>query len=905
MRKNPLKSFIIPLIVGVAFFVIQAFMLISYLGVFSVIEDVSLNFRKTDQEGAHLLKGQKISATFRAADNNLGILLIPLVRFGDGVDKLVFRIKKDGEKGWYHGSEFFTGHVEKNKHFPLGFPPIVESKNNMYVFEIQSLNGKYDNGVGIIKNEPARLTYRYSQDSGSIVSFITKKLIYVLKNINYLQIIAVFPIVHLIVLLMKRIKPVFVNRRRVLLKSKNYYRKRYEWFGKSSVSNFRSLEKKTTYFIKQTNKTFVSTGIYVFLFNSDWKRKLIIGSLIFLLAFTYRFSSSLVYLDKMFYATLGGGGDYDQFIRAATCSLGLCSRIIHQNLIIESLILGMFYNIFGFIGGLKAYLYLMLTVSSIVATLPYILFSRKTWLSIGGIIGSLFLATSDFLTEVALNFPPDNGSTFIFSMFFIVYLLTMHFGTIRWLVAFGLMGLFDGMFKAMFLINDVVVLALFTPVFFYEKTKKNALTLGRQLGVILKRRNIRMLLLALLPLLIFLILYSAWEYFVKIKFTAPYFLRLLIQTGGSNFRFETLFFNRGTGEAEQDLIFQLFYLLISGLVVIKRIINVSDLHAIFLAPIFLGLLFFSFINSKAKMKLFPLKLGTILALSFANIVLLVSIRNNYLGIHEIFPGEYIYANWTLETYIGIFLLASIIFLSILNFRYQVFKLALPILPYIIMIIILAKNAPWERLLSHIVVWSIILFSFLISWILANIALSSNQKIKKIIGLTILILFISFYSFPKTQEMIARLNSGLKNMRTESEHLRWVNSSLPGNAIILGGGKSDLITLGENISKPIVYNTLLSGAVLIKPNKIPGISPDDFTLIDELKNKDNFKKNKYIILEGDIDLWQSRVSGVGDGVFTTDPEITTALRGKDYSIKVFKSNLVLSKSIYELTLKEEE
>ncbi len=488
MRKNPLKIFIVPLIIAAAFFVIQAFMLVNYLGFLSTVEDVSLNFKKTNQESIHLLKGQKISATFKTKGNNLGILFLPLVKFGNGVDKLAFRIKKDGEKDWYHESEFFGGHIEKNKHFPLGFPPIVDSKNNVYVFEIQSLNGEYDNGIGIIKDKPARLMYRYSQDSGGIVSFIAKKLSYVLKNINYLQIIAVFVISYLIIMFMKRIK--FVSIRKALFKNKNYYRERYKLFGNSLKSNYRFLERKTMNFIKQTYKIFISSGIYLFLFNNNWKRRMIIGLLIFLLAFSYRFSSSLVNLDKMFYATLGGGGDYDQFIRAATCSLDLCSRIIHQNLLIESLILGTFYEIWGFIGGIMAYHYVMLTVSSIVATLPYVLFSRKAWFSIGGIIGSLFLATSDFLTEVALNFPPDNGSTFIFSMFFIVYLLTMHFGTVRWLLAFGVMGLFDGMFKAIFLINDLVVLALFSSLFFYKKTKKVSLLVGKQLNLILQQKYI-------------------------------------------------------------------------------------------------------------------------------------------------------------------------------------------------------------------------------------------------------------------------------------------------------------------------------------------------------------------------------------------------------------------------------
>jgi hypothetical protein len=137
------------------------------------------------------------------------------------------------------------------------------------------------------------------------------------------------------------------------------------------------------------------------------------------------------------------------------------------------------------------------------------------------------------------------------------------------------------------------------------------------------------------------------------------------------------------------------------------------------------------------------------------------------------------------------------------------------------------------------------------------------------------------------------------------YLKWVEEKLPTNAIILAGGKSDLVALGENVKKPIIYSTLWSTALLIKPNEIPGISPTDFTLISELQNKDNFKKNKYIILEDDIHVWRGRLAGIGDGVFTTDPKITTALHAGDYVITLYKSNSALNKNLYELKFNETE
>ena len=211
------------------------------------------------------------------------------------------------------------------------------------------------------------------------------------------------------------------------------------------------------------------------------------------------------------------------------------------------------------------------------------------------------------------------------------------------------------------------------------------------------------------------------------------------------------------------------------------------------------------------------------------------------------------------------------------------------------------------------------------WILSNA--NKNSPLKKLwIGPAILILFVYFYTVPKISTMVDKLAEGYNNNRNEVKYLKWVNLELPENAIILAGGKSDLVAVGENIERPIIYSSLWSSALLIKQGEIPrikaedftildkhnlnrteipGITPSDFSIIRELKNKENFAKNRYLILEDDIYIWRNRMSGVGDAVFTTDLKTTFALHGKDYSVKVYKSNPILKRSIYELKLREFE
>ena len=898
MNKKLLRTLLIPIIVSTVFFVAQAFFLIKDFGFLSVIDENRVSFQSSKTSETPLLKGEKITGKFKASENNLGVILLKFIKFGKGLDTLVFRLKEEGSQEWYYENKYYGELFNNNQYYPFGFPSISSSKNRSYIVEVESTSGKAQNGVAVSENKPqAALVYNYAiseiKNPISLSSFAFKKLTYVLRNTNYPILLGIFILSSIPALLAKRII-------KLLYKVKKNPRK----FARGIIVsiNARSSAGRTKGKGFKLNKV----KIYQYLLNTNIKKRIAIGLFIFLFALLYRYSESLVNRDILFYTTLGGGGDYDQFIRAATCSLNVCSQIIHQNLLIESLILGSFYRLFGFIGGLNAYVYLMLIVSSIVATLPYLLLSRKTWFSIGGIIGSLFLTTPDFLTQVALNFPPDNGSLFTFSMFFIVYLLTMHLGTIRWLVFFGFVGFFDGMFKALFLINDLVAFALFSPIFFYEKVKQT----GKS---VLRKENIKILFLSLIPLIVFLIPYLAWEYYVYAKWEAPYFLRLLIEKGGSNFRSETLLYDRSSGKAEQDLVLQLFYLLISALIMVKRVVSLSNLQIIFLAPIFFGLLFFSFIKSppkagwpltkKFKIKLSLVKLVAIFLISLVNIALLVSVKNNYLGVHQVFPGEYIYANWTLKTYVSIFLFVEIIFLFILNFKYQAIKYALPIIPYVIMIIILTKNAPWERLLAHVIVWSIILLSFLIDWILSSA--KENYVLKRLwIGPILLALFVAFYTIPKTSGMIGKLYEGYNHSRNEVAYLMWVKTQLPDNAIILAGGKSGLIAVGENIKKPMVYNSLWTTSLLIHPDRIPSILPQDFTLIDELMNKDNFNKKRYFVLESDVDLWRGRVQGVGDNVFTTDPKSNVALHAQDFSINVYKTNQELNKNIYELKPKDE-
>lgn len=926
MKFRFFKLFVVPLLLVIGYLSLLSFphffsKINRYdsLGLLSVVEEKTLNFEKTlspqrkaDKFDNHLLKGEIISGKIKSTENNFGILLFRFAKLSNIVsDKVVFRIKRGGENKWYYENNYKANQFQPDEYFTFGFPPISESKNKSYVFELESTSGTYKNGIGISMEEPqTALVYKYAKNdlknANTLSSFVYKKFVYVARNVNFLQnwqllLVFILPLVLVLAMEKKRFK--FSDIFKVLPYVRKNRGRILKVIVKKVKSQYFSFERKITKFSKRESLRFSKTEFYLKVLNTTVKKRLAIGLFIFLFAFTYRFSASLLGQPSvsLFYDSLGGQSDYDHLIRAATCALNFCSAILGQNMPFQAPILGIHYKIFGFTEGLKAYVYVMIILSSVVATFPYFLLSRKNWFSMGGIIGGFFLATSDFLTKIALSFPPDNGSLFFFSVFFIVYLLTLNYGTLRWLLFFGFMGFFDGMFKALFLISDSVALALFAPIFFYEKTIRKSVPAHikslnearKQVKSLFKKKNLKILFLSVVPLIVFLILYVAWEYLMHIKFAAPYFLRGLIESGGSAFVSYT---SLSDSSFTESILSQLFYLSGSGVLMLKRIIEFSQLEIFFLAPIFIGLFFFTFRKVKIITKKFTFMSIPLILI----IVLLILIKNNYFNVHEVL-GDYIYA-WTDNIYINISLFMGIIYLSILKFKYSAIKLALPIIPYVVMLIILTPHSPFARLSTHVIVWSVILLSFLINHILMSIN-KDSKSIKIIMTSTVLILFVSLYVLPKTISIATNLSSGLAHKTSQATYLKWAGANLPSNAVILAGGKSDLVDVAKHLKRPIIYSSLWSAAVVVRPNEIPGVWSEGFRIIAELQNKDNFKKNTYIILEDDVHVWRARLSGTGDGIFTTDLQNSTSLHANDFTLNIYKFNPTLKKAIYKLNIRD--
>lgn len=125
----------------------------------TVIVQVNKFSNKTDIE---LIKGTSITEEFRAKYDNLGIvsgLFSTYNKIND--DYLQFSIKEKGKIDWYYSNKYKVDQFQNLKYFPFGFPEIKNSAGKIYQIQIESLGGKENNSVGIIRDDKPFLS-KYS-----------------------------------------------------------------------------------------------------------------------------------------------------------------------------------------------------------------------------------------------------------------------------------------------------------------------------------------------------------------------------------------------------------------------------------------------------------------------------------------------------------------------------------------------------------------------------------------------------------------------------------------------------------------------------------------------------------------------------------------------------------------------
>lgn len=143
-----------------------------------------------------LLKGQSISGTFIADDNNLGIVAIKFQTFSrpsfESEDKILFQIREKNAKNWYYKNSYEDRFIYDIPFFPFGFPVIHNSRGKTYEFQITSLNGNVNNSVALAQGTQILATkYKYTKEillhnKETLFHFIITKIKNAFESINVL-----------------------------------------------------------------------------------------------------------------------------------------------------------------------------------------------------------------------------------------------------------------------------------------------------------------------------------------------------------------------------------------------------------------------------------------------------------------------------------------------------------------------------------------------------------------------------------------------------------------------------------------------------------------------------------------------------------------------------------------------
>lgn len=124
-----------------------------------------------------------------AAHDNLGQIAVRFqthLRIND--DELIFRIRSSDSKNWDYTSTIKTDQFQPDQLFPFGFPIYPDSKNQTYIWEIESVRGDQQNFVSISKTKPVIVSrYQFSktemaQDEKKLAVFIINKFLNVIQD---------------------------------------------------------------------------------------------------------------------------------------------------------------------------------------------------------------------------------------------------------------------------------------------------------------------------------------------------------------------------------------------------------------------------------------------------------------------------------------------------------------------------------------------------------------------------------------------------------------------------------------------------------------------------------------------------------------------------------------------------
>jgi hypothetical protein len=212
---------VFPCVLVLAWAILTLVTIINYDKSFLVLSQNLSQSSFTNIPNGALLKNEKITGSFVAKENNLGIVSIRFkqelrIPYKDE-DTLIFRIKEKGANTWYYSGKFMSGLTFDVPFLPFGFPVINNSRGKTYDFELESLSGNTQNGVVVSDNLPNLVAkYQFSKseltgDKKALIIFGGKKFTEAIQNLDVLlaAVIYLMPLLLYFVVLSMRLKSTY------------------------------------------------------------------------------------------------------------------------------------------------------------------------------------------------------------------------------------------------------------------------------------------------------------------------------------------------------------------------------------------------------------------------------------------------------------------------------------------------------------------------------------------------------------------------------------------------------------------------------------------------------------------------------------------------------------------------
>lgn len=207
IKKSPffrtILYFVVPVILFLSWILSSVYTLLTYNASFTILPYSHVEQTVISPRQAILVTGTVLHGKLIAKENNLGAIAIRLHNFhGGGVeeDRIIFRLKQEGEKNWYYEHEYTGGQFHELDLFPFGFPIISNSQNKTYVFEIISRYGYNLTSLELTNQNPIVVSqYQFPKSSlihnpSLLQTFIKKKVTYQLQNLDVKLLLIVYPI---------------------------------------------------------------------------------------------------------------------------------------------------------------------------------------------------------------------------------------------------------------------------------------------------------------------------------------------------------------------------------------------------------------------------------------------------------------------------------------------------------------------------------------------------------------------------------------------------------------------------------------------------------------------------------------------------------------------------------------